>query len=83
VKVQGVSTDWSLSVEQATEGWLLHLRARNLSPMTVKAYRAASLGLAGFLRSRGMPADAEVITGEHIEAYLESEARTKAAAAAL
>ena len=82
MKVRGVSTDWSLSVEQAAEGWMLHLKARNLSPMTVKAYRAAALGLDRYLRHSGMPTDVEAITSEHIEAYLESEVRTKAAATA-
>jgi site-specific recombinase XerD len=76
------STQFTLPLEQATEGWLLHLKARNLSPMTVKAYRAAAVGLAGFLRSRGMPVDVEAITGEHIETYLAAEIETKAAATA-
>ena len=82
MKVEHVSTEWSLSVGQATEGWLLHVKARNLSPMTVKAYRAASLGLAAYLGKQGMPTNVEAITSEHVEAYLESEVRTKAAATA-
>ena len=77
-----VSTQFTLPVEQATEGWTLHLRARNLSTMTVRAYRAAALGLAGYLRKSGMPTDVEAITAEHIESYIESEVRTKAAATA-
>jgi site-specific recombinase XerD len=80
--VQDVSTEFTLTVEQATEGWLLHLKARNLSPMTVKAYRAAATGLARFIRRAGMPADVEAITAEHIEAYLADEVSTKAAATA-
>jgi site-specific recombinase XerD len=82
MKTLDVSTQFTLPLEQATEGWLLHLKARNLSPMTVKAYRAAALGLAAFLRSSGMPTDVEAIAGEHIETYLASEVATKAAATA-
>jgi Phage integrase, N-terminal SAM-like domain len=80
--MQDVSTDFTLTLGQAAEGWILHLEARNLSPRTVEAYRNAARGLERFLRRTGMPQDVELISAEHIEAYLASEVATKAAATA-
>jgi hypothetical protein len=40
--MQDVTTGFTLALDQAIDGWVLHLKARNLSPMTIKAYRAGS-----------------------------------------
>jgi len=80
--MQDLSTAFTLMLDQAIDGWILHLRARNLSPMTVRAYRAAAVGLDRFLRRSGMTSDIDQISAEYIEAYLADEIATKAAATA-
>jgi site-specific recombinase XerD len=80
--MQDVSTAFTLTLDQAVDGWLLHLKAANLSPMTIKAYKAAGIGLAGFIRRSGMPSDIDAISAEHIEAYIADEVASKAAATA-
>jgi site-specific recombinase XerD len=80
--MQDFTTGFTLALDQAIDGWVLHLKARNLSPMTIKAYRAAAVGLARFLQRSGMPSDIDAVSAEHIEAYLADEVATKAAATA-
>ncbi len=80
--MQDLTTAFTLTLDQAIDGWTLHLKARNLSPMTVKAYRAAGTGLDRFLRRSGMTSDIDQITSVYIEAYLADEVATKAAATA-
>jgi integrase/recombinase XerC len=75
-------TSYMLDLDQATEGWTLHLEARNLSPTTIRAYRLAVRGLAVYLGKQGMPTDVESITGEHIEAFIADVVKTRAAATA-
>jgi len=81
-RMQDVSTEFTLTIEEAIDGWILHLKAANLSPMTIKAYRAAGVGLARFLRRTGMPSDIDAVGAEHIEAYIADEVASKAAATA-
>ncbi len=47
-----------------------HLRAENLSPLTVQTYREAARQLALFLAEKGMPQDVAKIKREHVEGYI-------------
>lgn len=59
-----------VDLEPFAGSWLLHLRAENRSPQTMKLYMGVLADLARFLRSRGMPTDPTVISGEHLREYL-------------
>ena len=50
--------------------WIRSLRARNLSPKTVKTYREAAEGLAAWLDRTGGPADLGAIRREHVEGFI-------------
>jgi site-specific recombinase XerD len=50
-----------------------HLRARNLSPATVRTYLASLDRLAGFLSGQGMPTEVANIKREHLEAFVEDQ----------
>jgi site-specific recombinase XerD len=77
-----VTTPFMLDLDQALEGWTLHLEARNLSPTTIRAYRLAVRGLTYYLGSKGMPTDVEAISGEHVESFIADVVRSRAAATA-
>jgi len=59
-----------------------HLRAENKAEATVIAYRYAADGLARFLAGRGMPTRADLITREHVEAYMQELLDTRSPATA-
>lgn len=70
-------------LEGLVRSWRIHLEAENLSPRTIKSYIEAAGQLADFLRSAGMPLQADAIRREHIEAFLvEVRSRTSASSAA-
>ena len=50
--------------------WVRSLRARNLSPKTVKTYREAAEGLGGYLARTKGPADLAAIQREHVEGFI-------------
>ena len=50
--------------------WVRFLRARNLSPKTVKTYREAAEGLGGYLARTKGPADLAAIQREHVEGFI-------------
>ena len=61
---QGDTTDNLLS-------YVRHLRAANVSPRTIQAYREAVDQLSAFLSAKGMPTDVAKIKREHVEAFIE------------
>ena len=69
--VQPVTATIALPVDMApySDSWNLHLRAENRSPQTIKLYMGVLRDLSAFLRSRGMPTDPTVVTGEHLREY--------------
>jgi integrase/recombinase XerC len=50
--------------------WVRSLRARNLSPKTVKTYREAAEGLGAYLARTGGPRDLGAILREHVEGFI-------------
>jgi integrase/recombinase XerC len=50
--------------------WVRSLRARNLSPKTVKTYREAAEGLGAYLARTKGPADLAAIQREHVEGFI-------------
>lgn len=54
-----------------TASWLRHLRAKNLSPTTIRSYELAARQLREFLAVQGMPTEAPKIRREHVEAFIE------------
>ena len=50
--------------------WVRSLRARNLSPKTVKTYREAAEGLAAYLARTDGPRNLGAIRREHIEGFI-------------
>ncbi|MHB8670480.1 MAG: tyrosine-type recombinase/integrase [Acidimicrobiales bacterium] len=58
------------------------LRARNLSPNTVRCYVDAATGLDRYLRAAGMPTALASIRREHVESYVEDQLARLAPASA-
>src|ERR1022692_2994772 len=50
--------------------WARSLRARNLSPKTVKTYREAAEGLSAYLAKTDGPHDLGAIRREHVEGFI-------------
>jgi integrase/recombinase XerC len=50
--------------------WVRSLRARNLSPKTVKTYREAAEGLGAYLARTDGPRDLGAILREHVEGFI-------------
>jgi len=50
--------------------WVRSLRARNLSPKTVKTYREAAEGLAAYLARTDCPGNLGAIRREHVEGFI-------------
>ncbi len=58
-----------LQVLDVLPGWKLHLRARNLSPRTIKGYIEGAQRFAAFLSAEGLPLDVQAIERRHVEAW--------------
>lgn len=50
--------------------WKRHLKARNLSPRTIKTYAEGVEQLERFLAASGMPTDVTKVTRKHLEAFV-------------
>lgn len=50
--------------------WARSLRARNLSPKTVKTYREAAVGLSAYLARTDGPRDLGAIRREHVQGFI-------------
>jgi site-specific recombinase XerD len=50
--------------------WRTHLRARNIAPSTIQSYLTVGENLLTYLRDKGMPTAASVVTRDHLEAFL-------------
>lgn len=49
--------------------WRLHLRAKNLSPSTIRNYTEAADRFVAFLQAEGLPLEPEAIERRHVEAW--------------
>jgi site-specific recombinase XerD len=68
-----ISADPSLAVNDISallRGFDLSLRARNLSPKTIKGYTETAHLFRTFLERRGMPTAVDAIEKEHVEAFV-------------
>lgn len=63
-----ITADGDFAVNVAS--FVRHLRAQNLSPNTITAYRGAVEQLTRFLTENGMPVHVATVTREHIEAFI-------------
>jgi site-specific recombinase XerD len=68
VQASGVGT-----VRRLAPSFDIALRARNLSPRTIRTYLEAVNLLAAFLEEAGMPTQVSSIAREHLEAFLAQE----------
>lgn len=59
-----------LSLADLIDSFARSLRARNLSPRTVKSYTDTATRFVAFLRDTGMPTAPAAVTREHVETYL-------------
>jgi site-specific recombinase XerD len=62
--------------------WLLHLRAKNLSPRTIQSYGEAAQRLSEFLESQGWSQSAASISRRHLEAFVADQLDRHSAATA-
>ena len=61
------------TIHRLAESFEIALRARNLSPRTVRVYLEAVELLARYLDEAGMPTQVSALTREHLEAFLARE----------
>ena len=59
-----------VSVEAAATSYRLHVKAKNLSPLTVAGYGESLHQFDRYLQAQGMPRDIALITREHVEHFL-------------
>lgn len=69
-------------IETLAVSFLRHLRAENLSSNTVDSYKESLKQLSFFLKSSGMPHEANRISREHIEHFIEHLLANKSPATA-
>jgi site-specific recombinase XerD len=61
------------TIQSLIPSWTRSLRARHLSPRTIRSYVEAAQLLDAFLAQRGMPRDVAAIHREHVEAFIEDQ----------
>ena len=59
-----------MTTARIVRSWVRSLRARNLSPKTVKTYREAAEGLGAYLARTDGPRDLGAILREHVEGFI-------------
>lgn len=72
----------SPTLTELADEFLLHLKAENKSPATVKIYGTAVDQLARYLEDAGMPTEVANIRREHVEAFIAHLVDTKSASTA-
>jgi len=68
--MQAVQAVMTGDIEQLAASWQRALRARKLSPATLRLYRIGVEQLAAHLAAKGMPTTVEHITREHVEDFI-------------
>ncbi len=72
----------SLKLPELAPSWYRSLRAKNLSPRTIAAYKLAVDQLADHLEGEGQDTNVDAITADHVRGYLSHVLDTRASATA-